>query len=573
MKTLQRTSACGALACALLAACHRDLPLDSARRAAPPDAVLRTENPACAPAGDLHPQGVIIGDVTWSRAAGPHRVTGPVTVYGAGRLTIEPGTHVCFGSLGELRTQAGGRVRARGLDTARIVLTAADPAEGWPGMTFTGSSDSASVLVNVTVEHVTAAGAAVVAADTHVVALDSAVIRQAGQAVRLETRHSSLARSRVDTTTNAQVPAVVLGDSTRFEQTVVRGAAGVGVEVAAARGVRLMGGRIEGSGGVGLRVPAGAAIADADPVRVTGGAAYPAEMAANAFAKVYPALTDQDSLLGNARDTLFVTGGVLKNLAYARAVLPWRVQDTIYVEGWGILRAQPAARLFFAASAGVHARQGGRVSARGIKGYPVILGAQNPFQGWGGILLEGAPANPSYLTNVRVQHTGSYAWGVIARESHPVVIDSAVFRQNAFGASVWTAGSRISRTRVDTTTMGPALQLGGAVTLESTLVRGAQAHGVQIWPGGVQVLSCEVRGSLDAGIVVMLGGVTAVVRNCNMVDNGGPGIESQDLSFADAEDNWWGDAAGPTGPAGDGVSGDVDYTPWRTTPYVLPYVP
>ena len=36
------------------------------------------------------------------------------------------------------------------------------------------------------------------------------------------------------------------------------------------------------------------------------------------------------------------------------------------------------------------------------------------------------------------------------------------------------------------------------------------------------------------------------------------------------ENNWWGDASGP------GLydaQGPLDYTPWRTTPYVLPYVP
>jgi hypothetical protein len=63
----------------------------------------------------------------------------------------------------------------------------------------------------------------------------------------------------------------------------------------------------------------------------------------------------------------------------------------------------------------------------------------------------------------------------------------------------------------------------------------------------------------------------AVMNNCNLADNGGPGLATGDSM--NAEDNWWGDAAGPTGPNGDGVSGPVDYTPWRTTPYVLPYVP
>jgi hypothetical protein len=64
------------------------------------------------------------------------------------------------------------------------------------------------------------------------------------------------------------------------------------------------------------------------------------------------------------------------------------------------------------------------------------------------------------------------------------------------------------------------------------------------------------------------------VHDCNLVDNAGVGIyRSGGTTAVNVEDNWWGDAAGPTGPNGDGVSGLVDYTPWRTAPYVLPYVP
>ena len=64
------------------------------------------------------------------------------------------------------------------------------------------------------------------------------------------------------------------------------------------------------------------------------------------------------------------------------------------------------------------------------------------------------------------------------------------------------------------------------------------------------------------------------VHDCNLVNNAGDGIRLlSHLTNANAENNWWGDAAGPTGPNGDGVSGAVDYTPWRTAPYVLPYVP
>jgi hypothetical protein len=37
----------------------------------------------------------------------------------------------------------------------------------------------------------------------------------------------------------------------------------------------------------------------------------------------------------------------------------------------------------------------------------------------------------------------------------------------------------------------------------------------------------------------------------------------------DARDNWWGDPAGPLGPGGDGVAGNVVYEPWRSEPVPL----
>jgi hypothetical protein len=85
----------------------------------------------------------------------------------------------------------------------------------------------------------------------------------------------------------------------------------------------------------------------------------------------------------------------------------------------------------------------------------------------------------------------------------------------------------------------------------------------------VQLVSCEVRESVGDGIHMYAAGIQ--VHDCNLVDNGGVGVYSP-FGTTDVENNWWGDAAGPNGTNGDGVYGG-DYTPWRTTPYTLPYVP
>ena len=118
---------------------------------------------------------------------------------------------------------------------------------------------------------------------------------------------------------------------------------------------------------------------------------------------------------------------------------------------------------------------------------------------------------------------------------------------------------------------GPAVTLGANARLESTLIRGASGDGLLVATTTAQVLSCEVRESVGNGIVSYAWG--AEVHNCNVVDNGGAGVTSRLAYPFDAESNWWGDAAGPTGPNGDGVGATVDYTPWLTAPVTLPYVP
>jgi hypothetical protein len=154
---------------------------------------------------------------------------------------------------------------------------------------------------------------------------------------------------------------------------------------------------------------------------------------------------------------------------------------------------------------------------------------------------------------------------------HQVFIDSTVFRQNGLAVALWMGDSYIRRSRVDTTLAPfPAVVLGFYATMESTLIRGSAGAGLYLASWVPVVHSCEIRDSAAEGIVL---DSDAIVHNCNLVNNGGPGISSSSTFTANAEDNWWGDAAGPTGPNGDGVSGMVDYTPWRTTPYVLPYVP
>ncbi|HEV3050846.1 MAG TPA: hypothetical protein VGX50_11075, partial [Longimicrobium sp.] len=449
-----------ALLAAALTACERAQPTDPDRAA--PNRPSLALNPACDPGlgGQTHTDSVL-GPETWSRAGNPHRVNTLIHIEGSGVLTLQPGVLVCFGAAGALRAGNGGRLSAAGLDTARIVLTAADADSGWLGVRLAGTPASASTLSNVRIEH-TRNTYALATHDHHAAAIDSAVIRQNEWGVYLWGQGSSLRRSRVDTVTSPTIaPGVSLGSVVTWEQNVVRAAAGVGLAVYGTHGITLLGGRIEGSGNVGLAVTTtGAGFVATEPVRVVGSGSYAAEMVVSAFARIYPTLADQDSLLGSRFDGVIVTGGVLQAWASPGPALPWYVTGDIVVQYYGILLPKPGATLIFAPGAGVTAQNGGRVVARGTQAAPIRFTGS----GWDGIQLTGSPTLASYLTNVRME--GAQSVAVIAHHPHPVVIDSAVFTQNGGAAWLMSTRSRISRSRVDTTT-----STGGAAVMLSDSTR------------------------------------------------------------------------------------------------------
>jgi hypothetical protein len=554
-------------AAAALGACSDDQPTGPEGALAVPGGPSLALNPACDPGlgGQTHTDSVLAAE-TWNRADNPHRVNQLIHVHGAGVLTLQPGVLVCFRRGAGLAAHGGGRVVANGLDTARIMLTAVNPDSGWWGVHMAGNPATGSSLRNVRLEY-TREVYSLSTNDYHAAAIDSVVFRQVEHGLHLWGRGTSIRRSRVDTVASAAVPAVALGNLITFEKNTIRGAAGVGLAVLGTSGVSLLGGRIEGSGGVGLQATAiaGPGFTATQPVRVVGGAGYPAELSVGAFSKIYTQTSHQDSLVGNARDTLVVTGGALTWLGIASSKIPWHVTGNIDVDGWGGLNALPGAVLAFDSAVWITATNGGRVVARGSAAAPVLF-TRATGAVWGGINLQGQPALGSALTNVRIEHA---MYGVFGAGAHPVVVDSAVFRRNWI--AIWLMGndSRISRSRIDSTSSSPAVLLWGSRSImESVLIRGSEWNALAIH--SAQVLSCEIRDSGGWGIELA---TASEVHNCNLQNNGGPGILNSASSTANVQDNWWGDAAGPTGPNGDGVSGPLDYTPWRTTPFVLPYVP
>jgi hypothetical protein len=94
----------------------------------------------------------------------------------------------------------------------------------------------------------------------------------------------------------------------------------------------------------------------------------------------------------------------------------------------------------------------------------------------------------------------------------------------------------------------------------------------------VALYDCEVSGSGRHGVVVppsvvATGGTPPGmrVRGCNLFGNGGDAINNSFTFTVNAANNWWGDPAGPAGPNGDGVSGNVDAGLPLATPATLGY--
>ena len=275
--------------------------------------------------------------------------------------------------------------------------------------------------------------------------------------------------------------------------------------------------------------------------------------------------------------------GEINKLTWTRSESPYvltgdiRVLDSLRVEAGTVV----------CADAGVGIRVDGALVAIGTAAAPILFTASATPAPWRGIVSGGTSpsSDTSRFRHVRIEYATT---GVALRG--PFVMDSSRVRQiRGTGVALYHQATRVEHTMIDSAAIetGPAVQLeagmferntiagstrtglvlaGPDMTVREVVVRGGAHFGVLISGDRVVLTRCAVHDNAE-GIRVEAEAVR--INDCNIVDNVRWGVVHDDIGFLNAENNYWGDATGPTGPASDGLLGTIDYSPFRTVPVAL----
>ncbi|HSR92348.1 MAG TPA: right-handed parallel beta-helix repeat-containing protein, partial [Gemmatimonadales bacterium] len=199
---------------------------------------------------------------------------------------------------------------------------------------------------------------------------------------------------------------------------------------------------------------------------------------------------------------------------------------------------------------------GGRLSAGGA-GAPATFTAMDLAQPWGSLRFDGAPAQPSTITNAVLDHGSLGAIGLSA--GHVLQIENSTITEMAgLGVRIIASGSFVHTTNISNVG-GPAgnagARLGSPLAPLAVLdfsARVTNTGGISIEAAGAVLTACEIANS-TGGIYVLSGAGPVSINGCNITGNG-IGIMNQANASVDATGNWWG-ASGPSGVLN---SGSVD---------------
>ena len=487
-----------------------------------------------------------LGNAHWRAADGPHRLNGAVTFQ---MLEVEAGTLVCGAPGGSL---TGRQLSAIGTAEAPITFAAEDPSQPWAGLVLAAGDYSSPVS---RLEHV--------------------VIRDVGGR-GLDAQEAVVRNARIENACAVSSPCSAVWASgygaVVLEDVVVDGSGGAGISAGSRSGLQLDGVRIRNSAGIGLDIgpysdPSRAVTLSVTGLRIVGGLSYPARVQSIDLDALAYGRAVVDSLLGNARDTLLVIAsddGPDSVTIYRD--LPWRVERSLWgnppTVGIPSLRLEPGAMLTFD-----HAEivwQLSDLEARGTATEPITIRGGNLF--W-------RPGAEAATDTIRLAHVlledmavgrGWLSPGSATLEMDSIVASDTYFDLAGGTSSIRTAALTNSQIRI----RQPGVELEDlAMAFPGDVLPGAGTSALHVESGSVALAGCDIRGApADAVLVSAAADEDTSITGCNLVDNAGFGVNNLSAFTVDAAGNWWGDPAGPDGPDGDGVSGDVVVEPVRTEP-------
>jgi hypothetical protein len=475
-------------------------------------------------------------EAVWRSAGNPHRVLGDLN---GGTLHLEPGVVVC--SHGGVLNVA--MLTALGTGDAPVYFSAADSGSWWGGLVVRGDA----VLRHTVVENASA-GIRVNTAQ-----FDSVVVRRArqeGVAVArgvLRFLHIEEACLNTPQQKDSSCSALAIWGPDNSPVTVsdftISRSAGYGIGYIRGPRLRLERGEILGSLGTGLavlgegRIFRNIPMEFSGPIRITGGASYPASVSAVDAAALLADASAHTALTGNARDTIIVTGTPTQpHQLTIRPELPWRSGSALHFTGTlGRVHMLPGASLTIGVSEVV-------LTTASTPQQPAVL--RSPI-GEVGVIVTTEHARHLRLDSLDVTLRGTLEDVIVTGGSLTLETPGSVLRR-AEVSGAWP------------------LLMEARTSLEQVTVVAARSDGVRITGAGATITGCAISHARGHGLRVTAPG--ARIEGCAFEQNHGAGIAAITADTVLAQHNWWGDAAGPTGPHGDSVAGAVIYQPFLSTP-------
>lgn len=256
---------------------------------------------------------------------------------------------------------------------------------------------------------------------------------------------------------------------------------------------------------------------------------------------VVPAATNlgRNTFGTNGRQAIRFRGATIqKNLVWKNHGIPYEIESDVVIatlaksptelavlsiEPGVVMRFEPRTKLRVGFTQYVNYKYYGGLVAQGSGEQPIVFTSNAPAPApgdWAGVIFEETAGDDfSILEHCRAE----YADSGLSAENTPVTLRRNIFQHN-------------------------------------------RNHGVYLFGSGSQgsVVECNAFLQNAYGLRTADGAGALIARN-HFTANTKAGLFNNDPELIEAVDNWWGDPSGPNA-GGDKVLGNVDFTPWLTTP-------